>query len=497
MINSKLTEADLDALLKPYFVPLDEYEVNKSVTLGTGMNGSVLLATRNDKEYAIKNVLAPTDEVRLSVKRNLVLYSNLDHKNLVKFVSYDILRGVGKSKMFAIVMEKAQTSLSSYMIDNPMYFNDINHLKQFMFQMFSIFNYFEIKTVVHGDVKPPNILLDRTSPEVWKVADLSFAKDDSTNIKNTVSSAAFLGTREYMAPEVRRDMIKPGEKLDWKKCDVFSLGLVFLAVCGVNSDENINEGSNQEVATKISPLITKIFEKYKDTQIVEIIGLMLQPNPKIRLDIASLQLFISCQSLFTPINESSKENELADKTEAAKKMIQDNTIITDTNSSTKMENKLKNVNEPKEASFFEDNEDFKAMDDMINQLVKLNKEKINPTSEMISSETDDHKLTFISTDDVKDYMTKGDSYRDGRGVAVDNKMAMEWYLKAAAQGDSDAQYNIGCFYDHGEGVAIDKKIAMEWYLKAAAQGHSSAQYNSGNGYFNGDGVAIDKQAAME
>ena len=47
-------------------------------------------------------------------------------------------------------------------------------------------------------------------------------------------------------------------------------------------------------------------------------------------------------------------------------------------------------------------------------------------------------------------------------------------LKAAAQGDAAAQYNLGVMYAEGEGVAKDTVKAVEWYKKAAAQGDKDA-----------------------
>ena len=53
--------------------------------------------------------------------------------------------------------------------------------------------------------------------------------------------------------------------------------------------------------------------------------------------------------------------------------------------------------------------------------------------------------------------------------------ARNWYEKAAAQGDADAQYNLGVLYYNGEGVPRDISKAREWFEKAAAQGDESAK----------------------
>jgi TPR repeat protein len=56
---------------------------------------------------------------------------------------------------------------------------------------------------------------------------------------------------------------------------------------------------------------------------------------------------------------------------------------------------------------------------------------------------------------------------------------MEWLLKAAGQGYTDAQYNVGRLYSNGRGVTQDYPKAMDWYRKAADQGNVIALYNIG------------------
>ena len=52
--------------------------------------------------------------------------------------------------------------------------------------------------------------------------------------------------------------------------------------------------------------------------------------------------------------------------------------------------------------------------------------------------------------------------------------ATAFYLwnQKAAQGDAEAQYNLGLMYDKGEGVPEDDAEAVRWYQKAAAQGNA-------------------------
>ena len=57
----------------------------------------------------------------------------------------------------------------------------------------------------------------------------------------------------------------------------------------------------------------------------------------------------------------------------------------------------------------------------------------------------------------------------------DYEGAMKWYQKAAAQGDVQAEYNIGAMYLEGQGVERDVAKAREWFERAAAHGDEDAQ----------------------
>jgi TPR repeat protein len=82
-------------------------------------------------------------------------------------------------------------------------------------------------------------------------------------------------------------------------------------------------------------------------------------------------------------------------------------------------------------------------------------------------------------------------YVKGQGVVQDDQQALEWYRKAAEQGDAEAQNNLGVLYANGKGVARDDKQAALWFRKAAEQGEAMAQLNLGRMYFNGTGVPRD------
>jgi TPR repeat protein len=88
-------------------------------------------------------------------------------------------------------------------------------------------------------------------------------------------------------------------------------------------------------------------------------------------------------------------------------------------------------------------------------------------------------------------------YYFGSGVAKDFEEAVKWYLKAAEQGESEAQYNLGVMYAIGQGVAKNEKRAVEWYLRAAEKNVAKAQYLLGWRYQEGRGVEKNPSRAFK
>ena len=54
---------------------------------------------------------------------------------------------------------------------------------------------------------------------------------------------------------------------------------------------------------------------------------------------------------------------------------------------------------------------------------------------------------------------------------------MKWYRKAADQGDSTAQYNLGFMYASGHGMPQDYVTAHMWFDLSAARGDDDAAKN--------------------
>ena len=77
------------------------------------------------------------------------------------------------------------------------------------------------------------------------------------------------------------------------------------------------------------------------------------------------------------------------------------------------------------------------------------------------------------------------------GVEKDWAKAAQWYRKAAEQGYTWAQSNLGYLYMKGRGVGEDYAEARRWLLAAAEKDNHQAQYNLGALLANGRGGPQD------
>jgi TPR repeat protein len=79
-------------------------------------------------------------------------------------------------------------------------------------------------------------------------------------------------------------------------------------------------------------------------------------------------------------------------------------------------------------------------------------------------------------------------YNDGKGVPQSYAKALRWWQKAADQGHTEAQYNLGGMYVNGRGVTQSDMAAVHWFRKAADTGLAEAQHSLGSMYMKGQGV---------
>ena len=79
-------------------------------------------------------------------------------------------------------------------------------------------------------------------------------------------------------------------------------------------------------------------------------------------------------------------------------------------------------------------------------------------------------------------------YWDGKGVEQNYSEAVRWFTEAAKQNHAEALNCLGVFAENGYGMERDDRQAAEWYTQSAEQGNTEAQYRLGLLYLDGRGV---------
>ncbi len=79
-------------------------------------------------------------------------------------------------------------------------------------------------------------------------------------------------------------------------------------------------------------------------------------------------------------------------------------------------------------------------------------------------------------------------YRNGRGVPRNNEQAFTWLSRSANQGYAAAQNLVAMMYFRGEGIEKNTEQSAKWHRLAADQGEVTSQMLLGAMYFKGVGV---------
>ena len=90
----------------------------------------------------------------------------------------------------------------------------------------------------------------------------------------------------------------------------------------------------------------------------------------------------------------------------------------------------------------------------------------------------------------------GMAYKYGEVTPQDHVKSLQSFLKAAENGDADAQFNLGRIYGKATGFVYEKQraaprddvLAAKWYRKAAEQGYAPAQLNLATMYLEGSSM---------
>ncbi|MDP6442547.1 MAG: serine/threonine-protein kinase, partial [Pirellulaceae bacterium] len=205
------------AELSEHFPQLELLEV-----VGQGGMGAVFKARQKslDRIVALKIILAaPTDSSRGDFadrfEREARALAKLNHANIVSIIDF----GKANDEFFFIMEYVDGTDLRQLMLNDEL---TPEQALAIVPQVCEALQYAHEEGIVHRDVKPENILIDRRGRV--KIADFGLAKllrPDKVQASLTRTHQV-VGTPRYMAPE----QMEGAKEVD-HRADIFSLGVVF------------------------------------------------------------------------------------------------------------------------------------------------------------------------------------------------------------------------------------------------------------------------------
>lgn len=192
---------------------MEKYE--KIEKIGEGTYGTVYKAKHKETHeiVALKRVRLDEDEegIPSSALREICILKELMHKNIVRV--FDVMNGYSK---LTIVFEYCDQDLKKY-FDTCQGAIDLNVVKSFMYQLLRGLAYCHRNNILHRDLKPQNLLINKNGE--LKLADFGLARAFGIPVR---CFSAEVVTLWYRPPDVLM-----GAKMYTTSIDIWSAGCIF------------------------------------------------------------------------------------------------------------------------------------------------------------------------------------------------------------------------------------------------------------------------------
>ncbi|XVE70929.1 hypothetical protein DITRI_Ditri10aG0109200 [Diplodiscus trichospermus] len=193
-------------------IPWEDLQIGERI--GIGSYGEVYRADWNSTEVAVKKFLDQdfSGDALVQFKCEVEIMLRLRHPNVVLFMG-----AVTRSPHFSILTEFLPRGSLYKLLHRPNPQLDEKRRMRMALDVAKGMNYLHTShpTIVHRDLKTPNLLVDKNW--VVKVCDFGLSRLKHHTFLSSKSTA---GTPEWMAPEVLRN--EPANE----KCDVYSFGVI-------------------------------------------------------------------------------------------------------------------------------------------------------------------------------------------------------------------------------------------------------------------------------
>src|SRR5882762_6296550 len=211
--------------LTPGTILGERYEIIR--LLGQGGMGAVYQAHDRELERqvalkVIRGDMAANPEILRRFKQELILARQITHKNVIRIFDLGQADGIKFITMEYIEGQDLQGLLKQKKRLEPA------DAAKIIAQVCRALEVAHAEGVIHRDLKPQNIMLDKTG----RVYVMDFGIARSTLTSSMTQTGALIGTPDYMSPEQAK-----GQKVD-ARSDLFAVGIIFYEILSGQSPFN-------------------------------------------------------------------------------------------------------------------------------------------------------------------------------------------------------------------------------------------------------------------
>ena len=194
-----------------------ESDIEKLEEIGSGTQARVYKGKWQGTDVTLKEnfLQSPqlTDAIHTQLLQEIALHSDLAHPNVVQFFGLCKLE-----RSVVMVTELLHTSLANYTFNRDQLQTLTREDKLFFsIEMIKGLNYLHSRNIVHGDLKPPNILISLDKKQI-KLCDMGLSRLKKS-VTATVTQSPRQGTYLYMSPQIQLQKIRCTFA-----CDIWALG---------------------------------------------------------------------------------------------------------------------------------------------------------------------------------------------------------------------------------------------------------------------------------
>ncbi|CAD8201416.1 unnamed protein product [Paramecium octaurelia] len=191
------------------------YQINFSKLIGKGHDSTVFLTMNKStkQQFALKCLAQTNEQNAINLFNEIQILRPIQHPHIITMIGYC-------SDCSCMLLElMSNGSLYKILLQGPLPLAIANGI---ILQIAQALQYLHAKGITHGDIKLDNLLI--SGDFIVKLCDFGFAK---INGQAPIPKTTVSGSEGYTAPEIWHT------PSDLRKCDMFSLGVVyFIMVTG-------------------------------------------------------------------------------------------------------------------------------------------------------------------------------------------------------------------------------------------------------------------------